>query len=174
MDNSYMIRKEISTGNPLKDILISGVAGLGEGLNPRGKYYVQSNWRGNGLANTGIGYLANPNYRDWASGAAAASALWKNGKFGDNILARLSGLGNFNKRRELYRSVSDAIDKYARPTQYDMYSDNYGYTDNNFSSPISRGITDYFNGTPDSNSIQGVVYNQRPKVSPSIWNDYLR
>lgn len=145
-------------------------SGVGELLSPQGQYYIMSNWKGNGLANTGLGYLRNPNSRDYTSAGQALAALG-NLKNKDNFL---SGLGNFNKRRELYGSVSDAIDKYARPTQYDMYNDNYGYTDNNFSSPISRGITDYFNGTPDSNSIQGVIYNQRPKVSPSIWNDYLR
>lgn len=29
-----------------------------------GQYYVNTQWRGNGLANSGIGYLANPRYQN--------------------------------------------------------------------------------------------------------------
>ena len=146
-------------------------SGIGELLSQPGQYYVQSNWAGRGLANSGLGYLADKGYRDPFSAGQALAALGSMGRDNNNLL---SGLGNFNKRRELYGSVADSIDRYARPTQYDIYSNNYGYTDNNYSTPISRGITNYFNGVPDNNSIQGVVYNDRPKTPSSIWNDYLR
>ena len=29
-----------------------------------GRYYVRTNWKGNGLADTGIGYLSNPKYQN--------------------------------------------------------------------------------------------------------------
>jgi hypothetical protein len=166
------LREWLTTSSNGRDALISGIVGLGDALN--GSHYtpyVMSNWAGNGLARSGIGYMQNPRYRDYASAGQALAALGSMGRDNNNLL---SGLGSLNKRRELYGSVADSIDKYARPTQYDMYSNNYGYTDNNYSTPISRGITNYFNGVPDNNSIQGVLYNDRPKTPSSIWNDYLR
>ena len=128
-------------------------SGIGELLSQPGQYYVQSNWAGRGLANSGLGYLADRSYRDPFSAGQALAALGSMGRDNNNLL---SGLGSLNKRGELYGSVADSIDKYARPTQYDLYSNNYGYMDNNYGDAISRGITNYFNGVPDNNSIQGV------------------
>lgn len=63
-------------------------SGVGELLSNPGQYYVQANWKGNGLANTGLGYLADPSYRDpFSAGQALASlanlgredkGLWQN------------------------------------------------------------------------------------------------
>ena len=65
----------LSSGNRWKDALIGGVTGFGQAFQQPGKYYVQANWAGNGLARTGLGYMANPNYRDYFSGGRALSAL---------------------------------------------------------------------------------------------------
>ena len=63
-------------------------SGVGELLSNPGQYYVQANWKGNGLANTRLGYLADPGYRDpFSAGQALASlgnlgvkdkGLWQN------------------------------------------------------------------------------------------------
>ena len=165
------LREWLTTGSKGRDALISGIVGFGDALNgSRYTPYVMSNWAGNGLARSGIGYIQNPRYRDYASAGQALAAL---GSMSGKINP-YGGLGQYDTRREQYGSIADAIDKYARPTQYDLYSNNYGYTDNNYSTPISRGITNYFNGVPDNNSIQGVIYNDRPKTPKSIWDSYLR
>lgn len=130
--------------------------------------YVSANWAGNGLARTGIGYMRNPNYRDYTS---AGQALAFSGR---NNNDSLFNLGQLNRRRERYGSVEDAIDKTVRPTTYDLYSDNYGYRDNNYGTGISRGITDYMNGVPSNYGIQGVLYNQREDVPSSIYGGYIR
>lgn len=65
----------LSTGSSLKDAGLSALVGLGDALQPKGRYYVQANWKGNGLANTGLGYLANPNYRDFFSAGQALASL---------------------------------------------------------------------------------------------------
>ena len=49
-------------------------SGAGELLSKPGQYYVQANWKGNGLANTGLGYMADSTYRDpFSAGKALAS-----------------------------------------------------------------------------------------------------
>lgn len=89
----------LSTGSNLKDGLIGGVTGLGQSFEEPGQYYVMSNWKGNGLANTGIGYLRNPDYRDYFSAGQAMASLGQRmgggkNKFQlQNILGNLSGLG---------------------------------------------------------------------------------
>lgn len=78
-------------------------SGVGELFNDPGTYYVQANYRGNGLANTGLGYLANPYSRDYASAgqALAAEAALRRGEdeqrqnqFVQNALWKLSNLSN--------------------------------------------------------------------------------
>ena len=94
---------------------VAGIwSGVGELFNNPGTYYTQANWKGGGLANTGLGFMANPYSRDYASAGkalSAASALRKlynlknNNEYGAtlnsgygsndtfNMLGRLSALG---------------------------------------------------------------------------------
>lgn len=53
-----------STGNRAKDIFGGAVIGLSNLSNRPGQYYVKSNWKGGGLADTGLGYIANQNYQN--------------------------------------------------------------------------------------------------------------
>ena len=51
-----------STGSYGKDVGIGLLSSLGYALNQPGQYYVKANYKGNGLADTGLGYMANQNY----------------------------------------------------------------------------------------------------------------
>lgn len=51
-----------TTGNYGKDVGVGLMSALQDAFNKPGEYYVKTNWRGNGLADTGIGYMQNPNY----------------------------------------------------------------------------------------------------------------
>jgi hypothetical protein len=64
--------------------------------------YVNANWTGNGLARSSIGYMRNPNYRDYTSAGQALAAIGSNNSLtkdsGNNrlvndILGRLSSMG---------------------------------------------------------------------------------
>ena len=91
-------------------------SGIGYTMNGN-KYipYMTANWAGNGLAKTGIGYMINPNYRDYVSAGQALGALNSKNIFTKNIftkdninkvLGRLSSMGDNlgtwvqNKRNE--------------------------------------------------------------------------
>lgn len=101
--NNYKLGDWLSTGNKLRDAGLGAMYGLAS-VSSGNKYmpYMMANWAGNGLARTGIGYMQNPKYRDYASGAQMVSSLFdknlvKNNS-GDNrlvndILGRLSGMG---------------------------------------------------------------------------------
>ena len=56
--------KTVSTGNRLKDLGIGTLFGLADSINNPGEYYVRANYKGDGLADTGIGYISNNKYRD--------------------------------------------------------------------------------------------------------------
>lgn len=51
-----------STGSYGKDVGVGLLSGLNYAFNRPGEYYVKANWSGNGLANTGLGYISNPDY----------------------------------------------------------------------------------------------------------------
>ena len=51
-----------STGSYGKDVGVGLLSSLNYALNQPGKYYVKASYRGNGLADTGLGYMANQNY----------------------------------------------------------------------------------------------------------------
>jgi hypothetical protein len=51
-----------STGSYGKDVGVGLLSGLNYAFNRPGEYYVKANWSGNGLANTGLGYMSNPDY----------------------------------------------------------------------------------------------------------------
>jgi len=51
-----------TTGSYGKDVGVGLMSALQDAFNKPGEYYVKTNWKGNGLADTGIGYMQNPNY----------------------------------------------------------------------------------------------------------------
>lgn len=100
MDEKYNLNNILSTGNGFVDALMGGLSGGANALNPRGKYYVTANYKGNGLANTGIDYMANPDYKSFANGAQMLSSLFKRNNSdtsSNSILNKLSALVNKNQ-----------------------------------------------------------------------------
>lgn len=51
-----------TTGNYGKDVGVGLLSSLNYAVNKPGKYYVKANYKGNGLADTGLGYMTNQNY----------------------------------------------------------------------------------------------------------------
>lgn len=96
--------KILSTGNKARDIGIGALYGLAN-VSASNKYipYMTANWAGNGLARTGIGYMINPNYRNYADAAQSMAALYNKNKLGstdtgenrllDSILGKMSSIG---------------------------------------------------------------------------------
>lgn len=129
-----------STGNKAKDILGGLAIGLGNVNNRPGQYYVQANYKGGGLANTGLGYIQNKNYQNPYDQAALLTSMLYNKK--DNKQSLQDKLGiNFQPTGIDFRRPYNVGD-YSLPTQdYDyntswMYSTPRQYVDNN---PISLG-----------------------------------
>ena len=105
MDKNYNLNNILSTGTGFVDALMGGLSGGASSLNPRCKYYVRANYKGNGRAETGIGYMANPDYKSFADGAQMLSSLFKrnnNNASGNSILAKLSALVDKNKSSAPY------------------------------------------------------------------------
>ena len=99
MDNDllkgYVNWDTYSTGNKLKDTGIGALFGLADALNNKGDYYVRANYKGNGLADTGIGYMSNPDYKNVLSLYEPMMARLNQGKWGqslDNQQSQKSGL----------------------------------------------------------------------------------
>lgn len=69
-----------STGSYGKDVGVGLLSGLNYAFNKPGKYYVKANWAGNGLANTGLGYMENPNYSNPYDAMNALTSSMYNGK----------------------------------------------------------------------------------------------
>ena len=62
MDN---LNKSLSTGSTWKDLMLGGLGGLASQLDKgKGNYYVMANYKGNGLADSGMGYLTNYDYKN--------------------------------------------------------------------------------------------------------------
>lgn len=133
----------IGTGTKWKDALIGGGTGLGEALNGGdGRYYVNAQWQGNGLAKSGLGYAHNPNRRDYTSGGVGLADVFRNRNNQNQNGNLLSSLG----------SIAPYINKFVNAQEPSLYNNGYAMLDNNYSSPISSVITDMFNadtaGTP--------------------------
>lgn len=62
------------TGNKALDLFAGGLTGFADATQKKGYYIPMSNWAGNGLARTGVQYMANPDYRDYASGGRMLGA----------------------------------------------------------------------------------------------------
>ena len=59
------LNKSLSTGSTWKDLMLGGLGGLASQLDKgKGNYYVMANYKGNGLADSGIGYLTNYDYKN--------------------------------------------------------------------------------------------------------------
>lgn len=86
----------------ISNLLTSGILTLLEmsGNNKKGQYYTTANWKGNGIANTDIGYLPNYNYQnpyDLANvlaGRGSGTSGHKSSGYslGNNVLSKLSGI----------------------------------------------------------------------------------
>lgn len=70
---------QLSTGNKWGDMAVGAFGALANTLgnsNSKGNYYVNSQWLGDGLAKTGLGFMANPKYEEGVNkGLAGANAL---------------------------------------------------------------------------------------------------
>ena len=159
MDKNYNLNNILSTGNGLRDALIGGLSGGADALNPRGKYYVRASYKGNGLADTGLGYMANPDYKSFADGAQMLSSLFKRNKgntSSNSILAKLSALVNKNQggapytlQGELKNPPYEGYGNYNLPYQnYQLPQTSFNY---NGVVPQNYGLPTQSYGTLDFN-----------------------
>ena len=120
MDN---LNKSLSTGSTWKDLMLGGLGGLASQLDKgKGNYYVMSNYKGNGLADSGMGYLTNYDYKNPYDMVNMVASVWGNNK---GLPSSLSGrvkqgygklknrLGSMFRTPELEEqgSVRQAIDR---------------------------------------------------------------
>lgn len=141
-NNFQSIRDLISSGSTPKDVGISLISGLGQSLMPQGRYYVQTNWKGNGLADSRLGYMGNPYYRDYFSGGSAMHSLLNRNLSGanqdnkqsayGNILSKLAGLkGNLGEwaSNRLYKLNQPSFQK---QNPFSEALGNFTYPSNSF------------------------------------------
>ena len=120
MDN---LSKSLSTGSTWKDLMLGGLGGLASQLDKgKGNYYVMANYKGNGLANSGMGYLTNYDYKNPYDMVNMVASVWGNNKgLPSSISGRIKqGYGKLkNKLGSMFRtpeledqgSVRQAIDR---------------------------------------------------------------
>ena len=121
MDN---LSKSLSTGSTWKDLMLGGLGGLASQLDKgKGNYYVIANYKGNGLADSGMGYLTNYDYKNPYDMVNMLSAMWGGNNKGlpSSISGRVKqGYGKLkNKLGSMFRtpeledqgSVRQAIDR---------------------------------------------------------------
>ena len=79
---------KLSSGSNWGDALASAYNAYGNtlgGSNSKGNYYINSQWLGDGLAKTGLGFMANPKYEEGVNrplaGANALIGALRQGKF---------------------------------------------------------------------------------------------
>lgn len=121
--------QSLSTGNKLVDLLGGGLYGMLGNKEKPGKYYVQANYQGGGLARTGLGYMQNQNYRNPYDMAQATSAVF------NNALKKIADLKNKDLRESPYTLQGDLKNppyedygQYSLPTQ--DYDFNIGWLNN--------------------------------------------
>ena len=151
-------QKQISSGNSFVDLLLGGGVGLGETLNRPGRYYATANYQGDGLARTGLEYLANMNRRDFTSAGNAIAALLggNKNKKQNFVLSKLSSLRNRNEgsspytlQGELKNPPYENYGKYNLPYQnYQMPQTSFNY---NGVVPQQYGLPTQSYGTLDFN-----------------------
>ena len=120
MDN---LNKSLSTGSTWKDLVLGGLGGLASQLDKgKGNYYVMANYKGNGLADSGMGYLTNYDYKNPYDMVNMVASVWGNNKgLPSSISGRVKqGYGKIkNKLGSMFRtpeledqgSVRQAIDR---------------------------------------------------------------
>ena len=120
MDN---LSKSLSTGSTWKDLMLGGLGGLASQLDKgKGNYYVMANYKGNGLADSGMGYLTNYDYKNPYDMVSMVASVWGNNKgLPSSISGRVKqGYGKLkNKLGSMFRtpeleeqgSVRQAIDR---------------------------------------------------------------
>ena len=120
MDN---LSKSLSTGSTWKDLMFGGLGGLASQLDKgKGNYYVMANYKGNGLADSGMGYLTNYDYKNPYDMVNMVASVWGNNKgLPSSISGRIKqGYGKLkNKLGSMFRtpeleeqgSVRQAIDR---------------------------------------------------------------
>ena len=120
MDN---LNKSLSTGSTWKDLMLGGLGGLASQLDKgKGNYYVMANYKGNGLADSGMGYLTNYDYKNPYDMVNMVASVWGNNKgLPSSISGRIKqGYGKLkNKLGSMFRtpeleeqgSVRQAIDR---------------------------------------------------------------
>ena len=120
MDN---LSKSLSTGSTWKDLMLGGLGGLASQLDKgKGNYYVMANYKGNGLADSGMGYLTNYDYKNPYDMVNMVASVWGNNKgLPYSISGRIKqGYGKLkNKLGSMFRtpeleeqgSVRQAIDR---------------------------------------------------------------
>lgn len=117
------LSKSLSTGSTWKDLMLGGIGGLASQLDKgKGNYYVMSNYKGNGLADSGIGYLTNYDYKNPYDMVNMVASVWGNNKgLSSSISGRFKqGYGKLkNRLGSIFRtpeledqgSVRQAIDR---------------------------------------------------------------
>ena len=117
------LNKSLSTGNAWKDLLLGTAGGLANLGDQKGTYYVKSNYKGNGLADTDLGYMVNYDYKNPYDMVNMLSAMWSGNNKGlpSSISGRVKqGYGKLkNKLGSMFRtpgleeqgSVRQAIDR---------------------------------------------------------------
>ena len=120
MDN---LNKSLSTGRTWKDLMLGGLGGLASQLDKgKGNYYVMANYKGNGLADSGMGYLTNYDYKNPYDMVNMVASVWGNNKgLPSSISGRVKqGYGKLkNRLGSMFRtpgleeqgSVRQAIDR---------------------------------------------------------------
>ena len=132
-----MAKDWLSSGSNWKDALTGIYGGLSGG---DGNYYTRSRWLGDGLADTGVGYMANSN-QDYLS----------------RIAHQLAGLNGYNRNKKLginskyndienYINEADMTNKYFNNVYNKTLSDNiYDYVYNNTYPNYGVTVGDYLN-----------------------------
>ena len=117
------LNKSLSTGSTWKDLMLGGIGGLASQLDKgKGNYYVMSNYKGNGLADSGMGYLTNYDYKNPYDMVNMVASVWGDNKgLPSSISGRIKqGYGKFkNRLGSMFRtpeleeqgSVRQAIDR---------------------------------------------------------------
>ena len=118
--NNYRDMWGASTGDKGYDILFGGLTGLGQSLTPKGEYFPTARYLGNGLADTGVSYTSNQQYKNYDDMRRMLGAWYQSGRLSgrqnedslyDRVLARLSGLkgnlGNWASREFANKQVGD-------------------------------------------------------------------
>lgn len=117
------LNKSLSTGSTWKDLMLGGLGGLASQLDKgKGNYYVMANYKGNGLADSGMGYLTNYDYKNPYDMVNMVASVWGNNKgLPSSISGRVKqGYGKLkNRLGSIFRtpeleeqgSVRQAIDR---------------------------------------------------------------